>query len=157
MLNSRFLIPAILGCAGLLAGANSAEAQGYLYGYYYPDTGVFYSVESRRPYWFYTEPPPWLQSYSRANTRSYYAEPARAVANVASVRVLLPDAQAQVWFDGNRTKSTGTERLYYTPALTPGTYEYRVKCSFMQDGREVSQERTVSVTPGQTTTVDFTR
>jgi uncharacterized protein (TIGR03000 family) len=154
MSSHRFLFAAILGYAGLLSGPNMAQAQGYLYGYYYPETGLFLSADSPKLNWYYTEPPPWLQSYSRTRTSSFYVEPVRAA---ASVRVLLPDAQARVWFDGKSTNSTGTERLYQSPALTAGTYEYRVRASWMQGGQEVSQERSVSVRPGQMSVVDFTK
>jgi uncharacterized protein (TIGR03000 family) len=80
------------------------------------------------------------------------------VTDYANVRVIVPDPQARVWFDGSLTSQTGTDRLYHTPYLTVGsTYRYQIRASWAKDGREVSQERTVSVTPGQTTLVDFTR
>jgi uncharacterized protein (TIGR03000 family) len=70
----------------------------------------------------------------------------------------VPDPQARVWFDGNSTSQTGTDRLFHSPLLTIGsTYSYQIRASWMRDGREVTPERTVSVTPGQTTIVDFTQ
>ena len=88
----------------------------------------------------------------------YYAQPAPVVNNYANIRVIVPDPQARVWFDGNSTSQTGTDRLFNSPSLTIGsTYNYQIRASWMQGGKEVSQERTVSVTPGQTTVVDFTR
>jgi uncharacterized protein (TIGR03000 family) len=76
---------------------------------------------------------------------------------VASVRVILPDPKATVLMDGNKTTSTGPERLYHTPELAPGTYSYEISATWMQDGKEVTQVRTVPVTPGRTSVVNFTQ
>jgi uncharacterized protein (TIGR03000 family) len=112
------------------------------YSYYYDPAPQYYSP----PVQYY--PPP----------TQYYDPPAQAVADYANVRVIVPDPQARVWFDGSLTSQTGKDRLYHTPSLTAGsTYSYQIRASWMQDGREVSQERTVSVKPGQTTVGDFTR
>jgi uncharacterized protein (TIGR03000 family) len=70
----------------------------------------------------------------------------------------LPDPQATVLFDGRPTTSTGAERSYHTPDLAPGgSYQYKLRVTWMQDGNQVSQERVVSVTPGRTTDVVFSR
>lgn len=87
---------------------------------------------------------------------SYYPTPA-AVDNVA-IRVLLPDAQARVMFDGNATRQVGTERWFYTPPLVLGAANsYRVQATFMLNGREVTQERVIQVMPGRTYVLDFTQ
>ncbi len=76
----------------------------------------------------------------------------------ASIRVLVPDAEAKVWFDGTLTKSKGTDRLYYTPRLEPGSeYTYRIRAAWMVKGQEMIQEQVITVTPGRTTVADFTR
>ena len=88
----------------------------------------------------------------------YYVPPRAATADSATVRVILPDPQARVWFDGTLTNQTGTERVFSTPSLTMGsTYSYEVRASWLQGGQELTQRRAISVTPGQTTVVDFTR
>ena len=138
---------------------------GVFYGGYYP--GIFggsypwYDNYSYPSYSYYYAPPveyysPPIQYYSPPTP--YYEPPAQAVADYANIRVTVPDPQARVWFDGTLTTQTGTDRLFYTPSLTAGsTYSYQIRASWMQGGREVSQERTISVTPGQTTLVDFTQ
>jgi uncharacterized protein (TIGR03000 family) len=84
--------------------------------------------------------------------------PAPVVASQATIRVVLPDPQATVLFEGRTTTSTGSERLYHSPDLTSGrSYNYKLRVSWMQDGQQVTQERTIAVTPGQTTDVVFTR
>jgi uncharacterized protein (TIGR03000 family) len=144
---------------------NGFNRGGVFYGGYYP--GIFggsypwYDSYTSPSYSYYYAPatqyysPP-IQYYPPPT--QYYEPPAQAVADYANVRVILPDPQARVWFDGSLTSQTGTDRRYHTPSLTAGsTYSYQIRASWMADGREVSQERTVSVTPGRTTSVDFTR
>lgn len=76
----------------------------------------------------------------------------------AQIRVLVPDPNAKVWFDGNPTKSTGTDRLYHTPPLTAETGNtYRIRAAWGPPGAEMIQEQEVSATPGRVTLVDFTR
>jgi len=104
--------------------------------------------------------------YSYPSTTSYsgYYDPSsqqpaytdQSPPNNAEIRVLVPDPQARVWFDGNPTQQTGTERWFYTPPLQAGANNtYRVRASWMQGGQEVTQEKVVNVNPGQSTTVAF--
>ena len=205
MIKKLFLLPAILGVAGLLMAADSAFAGpgghsggghssgsshggghvggghgggyygggynhgGYNHGGYYGG-GYGLGLYGAGILGGYD---PWYDNYSYAPRYSYYnapavqyydpptqvyAQPAPVVNNYANVRVIVPDPQARVWFDGTNTTSMGSERLFNTPALTMGSaYSYQIRASWMQDGREVTQVRTVSVTPGQTAMVDFSR
>ncbi len=84
-----------------------------------------------------------------------YAQPTSIPANIAEVRVIVPDPQAAVMFDGHATSQTGTDRLFDTPPLA-GTSQYHIRATWMQNGQQMSQERVVSVTPGQMAVVDFT-
>lgn len=78
--------------------------------------------------------------------------------NSAQIRVIVPDSEAQVFFDNVPTRLTGTERRFRTPVLEAnGPNSYTVRCTYMKDGREVSEERTVKVLPGATVIVDFTQ
>jgi uncharacterized protein (TIGR03000 family) len=80
------------------------------------------------------------------------------MADVARIRVILPDAQARVLFDDTATKQIGVDRLFLTPALTAkAANNYLIRATFMQGGREVTLERNVTVAPGRTYEVDFTR
>ncbi len=100
---------------------------------------------------------PLISSYPPTGAApSYFATP--FAPRPAAIHVVLPDPQATVLFDGQKTSSTGGERLYNTPDLTPGeSYHYKLRATWMQDGRQVTQEQTVAVTPGQTTEVVFSR
>ncbi len=79
--------------------------------------------------------------------------------NQAVVCVVLPTTAANVWFDGHKTSTElSATRVFNTPELTPGkSYYYSVKAEWVQRGRNVSEERSVSVTANQTTVVDFTK
>jgi uncharacterized protein (TIGR03000 family) len=85
-------------------------------------------------------------------------QPPAPTSGAANVRVLVPDGQAKVFFDGNPTTQGGTDRLFHTPTLSgAGPYSYRIRATWMQNGKEMTQEFAAQVSPGQTTTVDFTR
>jgi uncharacterized protein (TIGR03000 family) len=89
-------------------------------------------------------------------TAHYYTPEIIAGDLTGHVRVLLPNPQAKVFFDGTTTTQTGTERLYNTPPLAANaTTMYRIRVTWMQDNREIVQERQVPVLPGRTVVVDF--
>jgi uncharacterized protein (TIGR03000 family) len=78
--------------------------------------------------------------------------------NRARVQVVLPDPEASVLFDGNKTSSLGRVRLFDPPELQPGVvYTYKITATWMQGGQPVTDVRNVSVTGGQVTLVNFTR
>jgi len=78
--------------------------------------------------------------------------------NAGLVRLELPSALASVTFNGAASSSNGRTRNYVTPVLQAGKkYQYQVAVTFTRDGRQVVEQRTVAVAPGQTSLVDFTR
>jgi uncharacterized protein (TIGR03000 family) len=57
---------------------------------------------------------------------------------------------ARVWIGGDPTTSTGTERFYKSPRMTPdGEYHYAVRVAWAEDGHWVSKETIIPVTAGQ--------
>jgi uncharacterized protein (TIGR03000 family) len=76
--------------------------------------------------------------------------------NAAGIQLLLPDRFADVWFNGQKTSSTGTERYYVTPELSEESHQYDVKVRWRRDGRTKTEERSITVHPGKTTVVSFT-
>jgi uncharacterized protein (TIGR03000 family) len=81
------------------------------------------------------------------------AEPA-----AATVELILPDAEALVWFNGKRMTATGEVRTFTTPRLAPGRdFTYDLVVAWREGGKLVSHRRTVAVSAGGTTLVDFTR
>jgi uncharacterized protein (TIGR03000 family) len=76
----------------------------------------------------------------------------------ALIRIRVPDAFAEVEFDGVKTESVGRTRYYVTPDLTsdqPFSYEVTAR---WQGGEGLATEtRKIEVRRGQITTLDFTR
>jgi uncharacterized protein (TIGR03000 family) len=65
-------------------------------------------------------------------------------------------ADAQVWFDGTATTSTGTVRQFTSPPLTPGNrHSYEVRARWNENGHEVSQSRQVEVAAGSDVSLSF--
>jgi uncharacterized protein (TIGR03000 family) len=75
----------------------------------------------------------------------------------AHLEVVLPKADAKVFFQGKPTKRTGKVREFDSPPLTAGaTFAYEVRATWMDGDEEVSQTRTVPVRAGERVRVDFT-
>jgi len=79
-------------------------------------------------------------------------------ARAASVKVLVPDREAQVTFQGQRTATKGIERTYKTPPLAPGAqYYYDVSATWKEKGKEITRTRTIRVSPGGSVVLDFNK
>ncbi len=181
------LITAVLALASLLTVVNLAEAQrggggrgggggyggrggygyggrGYGYGGFglgigiglYPYGYGYYPPLVAMPAYGYYPPPVVVQGQPPVDAPPQ-AAPADAPKN-AQIKVLVSDPNAKVWFDGSPTTSTGTERLFHTPDLTPGkTSTYRITAAWIVNGKEVRQEQVVPVQSGRGSVADFTR
>ncbi len=129
------------GRFGVYVGPGPGYYYGPYNGYYGPYSSNYYS-----PGWwnnYYSSPAP-VQ-------RSYYADP---LDRSASVTVLLPTMDAQVWFNDTLMTQQGRERLFTTPALDhQGSYAIRAR--WTDNGKTIDQTRTIDVRPGQVMTVDF--
>ena len=85
--------------------------------------------------------------------QAYYPAP---VQDSVNVNVLVPVADAQVWFQGRATTQQGMQRLFESPSLAPNhSYTYSIKARWMENGQAVNQERQVNVQAGQNITVNF--
>ena len=61
----------------------------------------------------------------------------------------LPE-HAVVWVDGQRTRSAGATRYFYSPPLAPGRkYTYTLRAAWVEDGRWVGQTRDILVRAGR--------
>jgi uncharacterized protein (TIGR03000 family) len=94
--------------------------------------------------------------YGYAPAPNYQPAQQAAPSNTATVRLVVP-ADAKVRFDERETKQSGTDRLFETPPLTPGSdYFYQVTARWQEGGKEVVQTRTLRVRANETSTLDFT-
>lgn len=66
----------------------------------------------------------------------------------ANIKFVLP-ADAKLYVDGQPTRSTGSERPFYTPSLTPGRkYYYDVRAEVVVNGETIVEEKRVIVQAG---------
>jgi uncharacterized protein (TIGR03000 family) len=138
--------PAYGGCCG--------GAGGYSYGGGYAPSGIYAGSYFNGNY--YNPNGNGVTQMPTTGARdSFYYEPNQNP-NGGMIRVLLPNSDADVWFDNNATKLRGRERVYYPPNLEKDrTYGYTVKARWMENGRPVEQERQVQFRGGQPVTVNF--
>jgi uncharacterized protein (TIGR03000 family) len=153
---------------------------GHHYGYhhYWPHYGYFFSY----PYMYGTYPYSYAYPYSdylyypdmsstTGNSADYGGYPdnfstvtppvvdyesATVPADIpAKVTVNVP-VDAQLWFNGTPTTSTGAVRQFTSPPLTPSKrYSYEVRASWKENGREITQMQKVGVTAGAHANVSF--
>lgn len=83
--------------------------------------------------------------------------PGRNQESKATIKVLVPNAQARLWVNGQATRKQGVARLFVTPPLEPGTYRYRIRASWVAGKKPVSEVRTITFQPDANLVVDFTR
>jgi uncharacterized protein (TIGR03000 family) len=77
--------------------------------------------------------------------------------NVAHLRIMVP-ANAQVWFEDEKTDQSGPARFFTSPDLAlDKEYVYQIKAEWQEDGRKVSRDRRVMLHAGDWITVDFNR
>ncbi len=133
---------------------------GYNYPYNYGGYSYPYSYGSNySPYYYGGTYPSSLYNYSPYATGgvalNVQTQPAAPADTTAHIHLNVP-ANAQVWFAGEKMKSTGTLREFQSPALQPGAkYSYDVMAKWMQDGKEVTQKQTVRVWAGANLNVRF--
>lgn len=89
--------------------------------------------------------------------RSYYRGEQATVASTQVALDIRVPSNAEVTVGGEKLTSTGTMRQFTSSGLTAGqSYEYKVKATWTENGKQMSKERTVQAIPGQRTTVDLT-
>ena len=155
----RWLLSTILGLATVLLANSVSQAQSYFLGYYYPDEKRFHSDHNS------TEVvadsygvPLFLQRYDTAQTTPMnLAQPVAAPARPGTIHLVVPNAQAKVWFEKHATSSTGTSLDYVTPLIAAGaSFTYHITVTWNEAGRNLTVERDVTLSAGQTATVDLT-
>jgi uncharacterized protein (TIGR03000 family) len=81
--------------------------------------------------------------------------PVAAAPAPAVVSIHVP-AEAEVWFDSNKTQQTGNDRTFQSPPLPGGrAYHYAVRARWVQDGKTMEQFQMVKVQAGQQSRVQF--
>lgn len=89
---------------------------------------------------------------------SVFPSTAQASPGCCRVDVRLPCPDATLWINQSKTSSTGLERTFESSRLTEGKeFRYELRASWNQDGKEVTDSRTIVVARGNSWVVDFTR
>jgi uncharacterized protein (TIGR03000 family) len=142
------------------------------YGYYNPGLSLNWNS-----YPAYSGYPMYSSDYSYPSYSGYYGNPgfygsqgmrlgspdyqygslSEDMKNRAFLNVRLPSPDAEVWVEGDKTRSTGQFREFMSPPLDPDKkYSYEIKARWMENGKEVTRTKKVSVRPNAPTMVDFT-
>jgi uncharacterized protein (TIGR03000 family) len=153
-----FCVAAALVC--LTVVTDIAEAQilrGRLFGRFrnrnadstYTDSGgVTYTQGRRSMYPSNIEPVPAPKSVS----------PDQSATTTGAVLDFVAPADAKIWVDGKLIERRGERYRYQSSPITTGQKQsFKVRAQWNDDGRVVSQDRTVTVGSGETMKVDFTR
>jgi len=78
-----------------------------------------------------------------------------SVVQTARVTVNLP-ADADLWFNGTKMRTTGSIRQFETPPIAGGqSYTYEARARWMENGREVNQTQKIAVLSGKQINVTF--
>jgi len=98
---------------------------------------------------YYLPEPSMTQLPSKDYRQSFSSDPGSA-----TITVLVPNQDAQVWLGDAPTKERGMERRFHAHGLLqPGTYV--IGARWTDNGRTVNQQCFVQVQPGQAVVVDF--
>jgi len=140
MLRRRFSIAGLLALGALMIAADASQAQllqrfrsrfGRNTGDGSTSTGRFFS------------------------RRSYYRGEQTVASNQVALDIRVP-SNAEVTVNGEKMTATGTNRRFTSSGLTAGqTYEYKVKATWTEEGKQMQKERTVQAQSGQRTIVDL--
>jgi len=160
------------GLGGLRIGVGNYwpgySGYGYPYGYsnsyysrYYSPSYSYYSTPGYSyytPSYSYSNVPPVYYGLgeSTQSYQSFYPPDDTSSTSTVHMRVNVPAADAEVWFEGAPTQQRGTTRDFESPPLTPGReYTYHIRARWMENGQMKDQTRTIRVQTGQSLNVDF--
>jgi uncharacterized protein (TIGR03000 family) len=160
--------PSYYGTSPTYYGSNMAGTATAVYGdayspWWYLKHGSYaephyYSQYSTPTVYGYPQPayPPAFAAAPRISSASEEQEEAVTAANLAAIEVRVP-ANADLWFEGDKTSQGGAVRNFVSPQLTPGkTFTYDVRARWADSsGKVVDKTKQLKVQAGQRSTVDF--
>jgi len=92
------------------------------------------------------------------SSRGYYGTQTgdmRPTDRTVLINLRVP-AEAEIWFEGAKTQSTGMFRDFISPPLELGQdYTYQVRARWMENGQEVTKNRELRVRAGDQLNLDF--
>jgi len=126
----------------------------YSGGYYYPNYYPSYAYYPDDSYY-----PDYSSGYvaSPSDYQSLYPPAESAAPNAAVLLNIFVAPNAELWIGDTKMTTTGSERQYVSPPLTPGRqYAYDIRARWTNgNGQVVDQTRHVPVQAGAVVNVDF--
>ena len=99
---------------------------------------------------------PFTDTVASSVVKDWIWVPSGVAGGQCALRVLVASPTAKVYIADQLTQQQGTERLFISPQLdSKETYTYTLKVQWIENGREQTRERTVTVSAGSSVTVDF--
>lgn len=145
-------------------GSGFYFAPGYGFGYYrgyYPGYPYYYPYQPyryysypyypyRSRYYYYDYGPEYSYNVYRVPRARYTPAPAaESIPEDAVLFDLRVPAEAEVWFEGQKTSQTGASRQFVTPALERGyAYTYEIRARWTENGKPVERTRKIKVHAG---------
>jgi len=127
----------------------------YSYSPYYYSAPVYTGIYSVPAYTDVDVTPPVVTNNPLPEEPNGIAPTSYTSANAALVEIRVP-ANADVWFEGDKTQQKGVDRLFTSPPLESGRkYTYDVKARWMDHGKPVEVQRHISVQAGRRTVADL--
>jgi uncharacterized protein (TIGR03000 family) len=78
--------------------------------------------------------------------------------SAAQIVVTVPDANAQIWVEGQLTSMTGEQRVFESPPLERGfSYRYEIRARWGEGKQSVEKTRIVPIRMGEQVHVDFSQ
>jgi uncharacterized protein (TIGR03000 family) len=97
-----------------------------------------------------------VSQYPSSGYQSSYYSGSAPSEESAIFTVLVPNAEAQIFFDDAPTRQRGFERMFHSPPLpSADNLSYTVKVRWNESGKDVEQERRVQVQRGRNVVVNF--
>jgi uncharacterized protein (TIGR03000 family) len=119
-------------------------------GYYYPVDGAPY--HDPYPAYYPNGGASYHDSYG-----AYYPQDQAADVKAVTIRMHVP-SDARVWFEGEATSQSGTDRTFVSPPLAPGReYVYHLRVQWYENGKAVERNRKVRVHAGDRINLTFDR
>lgn len=126
------------------------------YPYYYGNNGLSYYYDSN-PIVVSGPASQYLTTSNSGETTLPQPTPVDPITNgEARITVVLPVADAKVWFNDSPTTTQGKQREYRTAGLEPNiTYKYTIRAQWQDGGKTIEQTRVVPVQVGQMSLANF--
>ena len=155
----KFVLLAAFGLVALFVASPSPAAAQYIVSYNgWAPRAIGVGWGRYRAYDWYVYPRlyrrDWRTVYYYPTTRptysytAFYPQERTVDTNAVTLQMHVP-TDARVWIEDEATSTSGTDRSFVSPPLTPGReYVYHVRAQWDENGKTVERKRDVTVHAG---------